>query len=146
MAFVQVLFLAEEIDTWVISNHRPPTTITPPPDKPNKSGIHEQSNTISTNISILFENLARKLERSKRFGFEKNKFLLWMMVILDLLVFLVKWCWLVRGSKMSSMVWIGWCFFPWLEKLRAVADDAGMFGGGGSRGVWVLFYLILFSS
>ena len=81
MAFVQVLFLAEEIDMWVISNHRPPTTITPPPDKPNRSEIHEQSNTFSTNISILFENLTRKLERSKRFGFEKNKVLLWMMVI-----------------------------------------------------------------
>ena len=57
------------------SNHHHSTT-----KKPNISETHEQSNTFSTKISkvnILFENLTRKIERSKRFGFEKDKVLLW---------------------------------------------------------------------
>ena len=85
------------------SNHHHSTT-----KKHNRSKTHEQSNTFSKKISkinILFENLTRKIERSKRFGFEKDKVLLWMIVIIDLLVFLVEWWWLVKGNDGLDVQW-----------------------------------------
>ena len=129
-------------------------------NKPNKSKIHEQSNTFSTNISkinILFENLTRKMERSKRFGFEN-----WEIQSLTLndgdsrsigvfggvmVVGEGQW-WLgcptwYRSGDGGFRYWRsrGW----WLTALACLVVVKGSVGGRRCLS-FVLFYFILFSS